>query len=109
LGGIYVPAKTPVAKHVPLRTCIGCGTERAKRDMWRIVHTPEGKVCLDGVKGKMNGRGAYVCPQVSCLESLLKKKALNRAFKSPVEATDLETLKTEFVTRLTQLTATLSS
>lgn len=90
----------PKVPHVPLRTCIGCQTERPKKELLRIVKTPEGALQLDGPKGKLNGRGAYVCPQVGCFEQLLKRKALQHAFKCALKAEDLEHVKQDFVSRL---------
>jgi len=72
-------------KHVPQRTCIVCRTVRPRRDLVRVVRTPEGVVMLDEV-GKRNGRGAYLCRQRSCLEAALKQRHLERALKAPLTA-----------------------
>jgi hypothetical protein len=52
-------------RHVPLRTCVSCGTKTAKRDLLRIVAGPEGGAKLDS-SGKANGRGAYLCQDSDC-------------------------------------------
>jgi predicted RNA-binding protein YlxR (DUF448 family) len=72
-------------KHVPQRTCVVCRTVRPRRDLVRIVRTPEGAVVLDEV-GKRNGRGAYLCRQRSCLEAALKQRRLEQALKASLTA-----------------------
>lgn len=57
-------------KHVPLRTCIACRAVRAKRELIRVVRTPEGHICIDST-GKMNGRGAYLCRNRRCWQSAI--------------------------------------
>ena len=64
-------------KKIPQRQCMGCRERKAKRELIRVVRTPEGTVNLD-FGGKMNGRGAYICPQMECLKKALKSKALDR-------------------------------
>jgi predicted RNA-binding protein YlxR (DUF448 family) len=61
-----------------MRTCLGCQAVRPKREMIRIVRTPDGRVELDST-GKKAGRGAYVCPTKECLGQLIKKKRLGKA------------------------------
>lgn len=79
-------------KHVPLRKCIGCQTMKAKRDLIRIVATPDGAIRIDPT-GKAAGRGAYLCPTVACFEQALKRKALERALKRPVPAEIWDSVK----------------
>jgi len=67
-------------KKIPQRQCMGCRERKPKRDMIRIVRTPEGVVTLD-FGGKMNGRGAYICPQMECLKKVQKSKALERSLE----------------------------
>ena len=64
---------------------MGCRERKAKRDLIRVVRTPEGDVCLD-FGGKRNGRGAYLCPDPACPAKAQKKKALERSFEQPVPA-----------------------
>lgn len=67
-------------KHVPQRTCIGCRQAKAKRDLIRLVHTPEGRLVID-MTGKLNGRGAYLCRQRSCWEQAVKGNQVSQALK----------------------------
>jgi len=67
-------------KKIPQRQCMGCRKRKAKRELIRVVRTPEGSVNLD-FGGKMNGRGAYICPQMDCLKKALKSKALDRSLE----------------------------
>jgi len=68
---------------IPMRQCVGCREMKAKKELIRVVRSPEGAVNLD-FKGKMPGRGAYVCPSQSCLTRARKAKALERAFGIPL-------------------------
>lgn len=72
-------------KHVPLRTCISCRKQAAKRDMLRVVRTPEGAVEFDP-RGKRSGRGAYVCRNAKCMDTALRAGILGRALKCQVTA-----------------------
>ena len=71
------------ARKVPMRTCIACREEKPKRDMLRIVRSPEGVISLD-FSGKASGRGAYICMQAECVHKLARKKLLNKTFSAPV-------------------------
>ena len=71
------------AKKVPVRMCAGCGGRFNKRDLVRVVRTPQGDVQLD-LTGKMAGRGAYVCHDVECLKKARKSRALERAFSTAI-------------------------
>lgn len=73
----------PRARKVPQRTCVACRTIRAKRDLVRIVRTPEGQVVVDAT-GKKNGRGAYLCRQRPCWTLGLQRGAIERALKQAV-------------------------
>lgn len=64
-------------RKLPQRTCLGCQAVRPKREMVRIVRTPQGAVEIDPT-GKKSGRGAYVCPKLECLELLKKGKRLEK-------------------------------
>lgn len=68
----------PQPKKIPMRQCIGCRTQRPKKELIRVVRSPEGEISLD-FKGKANGRGAYLCPDPACLKKAVKAKALSRA------------------------------
>jgi uncharacterized protein len=81
-------------KHVPLRTCIACHQERAKRDLIRIVHTPEGQIEIDP-KGKRSGRGAYLCYDRACWDVALKQSSLGRALKCEVSPEQVAELRSQ--------------
>ena len=67
-------------KKIPQRQCMGCRERKAKREMIRVVRSPEGNVSLD-FGGKMNGRGAYICPDPECLKKAIRSKALDRSLE----------------------------
>lgn len=67
-------------RRLPERTCLGCQTVKPKREMIRIVRTPEGNLVIDET-GKKSGRGAYVCPDPNCVELLRKGKRLEKALE----------------------------
>ena len=81
-------------RKIPQRTCIGCRTVRPKRDLVRIVRTPEGEVLLDST-GKRSGRGAYVCPDESCVEQAFRKKQLERALEVTITPEVIDRLRDE--------------
>lgn len=68
-------------KKIPMRQCVGCREMKEKRSLIRVVKSPDGVVSLD-FKGKLPGRGAYVCPDPECLKRARKSRALERAFSS---------------------------
>lgn len=76
-------AQPAVLKKQRPRTCVGCGEESPKRALLRVIRTPEGEVRYDPT-GKANGRGAYLCAEVSCIEAAKKKRALTKALKTDV-------------------------
>ena len=67
-------------RKIPQRQCVGCRTMYDKRDLLRVVKTPEGEIALD-TTGKKSGRGAYVCRSTECLKKAQKSKALERALE----------------------------
>ena len=67
-------------KKIPQRQCMGCRERREKRQLIRVVRTPQGNVTLD-FSGKLNGRGAYICPNPDCLKKALRSKALDRSLE----------------------------
>jgi uncharacterized protein len=72
-------------RHIPQRSCVACRTVQDKKELIRLVRTPEGEVVLDPT-GKLSGRGAYLCPRIDCLRVAQKRKSLDRAFKATVPA-----------------------
>ena len=81
-------------KKVPLRQCVGCREMKDKRELIRVVHAPDGTISLD-FKGKMKGRGAYVCKCKECLEKAIKSKGLERAFKEAIPTSVYDSLLKE--------------
>ena len=65
-------------KKVPMRQCVGCRELRNKKDLMRILKTPDNNVIFDDT-GRMNGRGAYICPSVKCLKKARRTKAIERS------------------------------
>ena len=70
-------------KKIPQRQCMGCRERKAKRELIRVVRGTDGTVSLD-FGGKLNGRGAYVCPNVQCLQKAQKAKSLERSLEVPI-------------------------
>jgi len=85
-------------KHVPQRTCIACRQVQAKRELIRVVRTPEGELVIDQ-KGKRNGRGAYLCARRSCWERALKGDQLGKALKMEIGQAEKKRLRA-FLTTL---------
>ncbi|WP_276691726.1 MULTISPECIES: RNase P modulator RnpM [Acidaminococcus] len=81
-------------KKIPQRTCIGCGEIHNKKEMVRIVRSPEGDVSLDR-SGKKPGRGAYVCPNPACIEKAFQSKSLEKALQVKVSPETKEALLAE--------------
>ncbi len=81
-------------KKIPLRKCTGCCEMKPKRELVRIVRSPEGEVALD-TTGRMNGRGAYVCPDLACLQKARKGKRLEKAFECSIPEEIYDRLETE--------------
>ena len=81
-------------KKIPQRQCMGCRERKNKRDMIRVVRTTEGTVSLD-FSGKLNGRGAYVCPDPECLKKALKSKALDRSLEVTIPEEVIDRLQKE--------------
>lgn len=79
---------------MPVRMCVGCQEMKNKKEMIRVIKTPEGKFMLDAT-GKKNGRGAYVCPSEECLQLARKNKGLERSFKQAIPAEVYESLEKE--------------
>lgn len=78
----------------PLRKCTGCGEMRNKKEMFRVLKTPEDEIVLDAT-GRKNGRGAYLCPSADCLTRAVKSKGLERSLKVPIPKEVYEQLKKE--------------
>ena len=79
-------------RHVPQRTCIACRSVRPKRELIRIVRTPEGEVVVDE-RGKRSGRGAYLCPNQACWDRALSRRALDHALKTTLDPETVAALR----------------
>ncbi|MDE3230795.1 MAG: YlxR family protein [Chloroflexota bacterium] len=82
----------PRQKHIPQRTCIACRETRPKRELIRVVRTPEGHIELDPTS-KKSGRGAYVCARRSCWDIALKKGKLEHEFEMKLSEEDRAALE----------------
>lgn len=74
-----------------MRMCVGCREMKEKKELIRVVRSPEGEVSLDPV-GKKSGRGAYVCANADCLKRAIKQKQLERQLDVTLPAETLEAL-----------------
>ena len=70
-------------KKIPMRMCAACRTKKPKKELVRVVRTPEGEVLVDDT-GRKNGRGVYLCRDNACLKKALKSHALERALEHEV-------------------------
>lgn len=70
-----------IKKKVPMRKCLGCNEMKPKKDMIRVVRSPEGNISMD-LRGKASGRGCYVCPNIECLNSAIKNKRIEQALET---------------------------
>ena len=70
-------------KKIPQRQCMGCRERKAKRELIRVVRRTDGNVSVD-FSGKVNGRGAYICPDPECLRKAQKAKSLERSLETPI-------------------------
>ena len=81
-------------KKIPMRQCLGCREMKPKRELIRVVRSPEGTISLD-FRGKASGRGAYVCRSAACLKKAIRARALERAFSVQIPAEIYERLERE--------------
>ena len=81
-------------RKLPLRKCTGCQELKDKREMIRVVKDSSGNINLD-FTGKVQGRGAYVCPALECLERAEKARGLERSFKMGISKEIYESLRNE--------------
>ena len=83
-------------KNIPNRTCIGCNEIKPKKELIRIVKNKEGNIFVDKT-GKANGRGAYLCDNIECLEKAIKTKRLERTFETAIDSKIYEDLRGEML------------
>ena len=81
-------------KKIPQRQCMGCRERKAKRELIRVVREPDGNVSLD-FSGKLNGRGAYICPVPECLKKARKARSLERSLEVEIPETVYDRLERE--------------
>lgn len=79
-------------KKIPLRMCVGCREMKPKKELLRVVRSPEDEISID-FTGKKSGRGAYICPEDACLQRAAKQKQLDRALERPVSPEVIEQLR----------------
>ena len=72
-------------KKIPLRRCAGCNEQKSKKEFVRVVRTPEGEIMLD-FKGKMNGRGAYICKNKDCLKKARQKGRIEQSLECSISS-----------------------
>jgi len=77
-----------------MRQCVGCREMKSKKEMMRVIKTPEGEILLDAT-GKKNGRGAYLCFSGECMKKAIKSKGLERSFKQSIPEEVYERLEKE--------------
>jgi predicted RNA-binding protein YlxR (DUF448 family) len=82
------------SKKVPMRQCVGCAEMKSKKELLRIIKTPEEEVVLDAT-GRKNGRGAYICASMECLKKAQKSKGLERSLKTAIPADIYQNLEEE--------------
>lgn len=79
-------------KRQPQRTCMGCNEKKDKKDFIRIVKNKDNEINIDRT-GKMEGRGAYICDNINCLEKVIKSKRLERVFDMKISEEIYENLR----------------
>jgi len=78
-------------RKIPQRMCLGCQESHPKKELIRIVRSPEGEYSVD-TTGKKAGRGAYICPKQECFEAARKSRGLERSFKNAIDPAVYEAL-----------------
>ena len=81
-------------KKIPMRKCVGCQEMKSKKDLVRVLKTPEDELIIDRT-GRKNGRGAYLCCSMECFEKAVKNKGLERSLKMSIPADVYDGLKKE--------------
>ena len=82
-----------VQKKIPMRQCMGCREMKPKKELIRVVRSPEGSVSLD-FKGKAPGRGAYICPKSECLKKARKSGSIGRVLEVEIPAEIYDEMET---------------
>ena len=70
-------------RKIPTRQCLGCNEHKPKKELLRVLRTPEGEITLD-FTGKKSGRGAYICYDVKCLKKARKSKRIDKSLDTEI-------------------------
>lgn len=87
--------KTVGVRKIPMRKCTGCGEMKNKKEMIRVIKTPQEEIMLD-TTGKKNGRGAYICNSIDCLNKAIRQKGLERSLKIEIPKNIYDSLLMQF-------------
>ena len=90
-----------MARKIPMRRCVATGEQLPKKELLRVVRTPEGTLAVD-VTGKANGRGCYVCKKSECAEKAANPKLLKHHLNVAVEQETADELKAQILEYITQ-------
>lgn len=82
------------SKKIPMRMCLGCGENKPKRELVRVVKSPEGEISLD-LTGKKSGRGAYICRNAECLIKARKSRRFEKSFSCRIDDSVYEVMENE--------------
>ena len=85
-------------KKIPMRQCMGCRERKPKKELVRVVRSPEGSVSMD-LKGKAPGRGMYICHNPDCLKKAIRSRAISRSLEVEVPDTLVQALTAELEAR----------
>lgn len=83
-------------KKIPLRRCLGCYESKPKMELCRVVRKTDGEICIDKT-GKINGRGAYICHNIECLEKAIKGRKLEKEFDTTISNEIYDCLRRELL------------
>ncbi len=83
-------------RKIPMRMCVGCREMKPKKELTRIVRTPEGEIIIDAT-GKKSGRGAYVCNDIQCIKESINEKNLSKALDFNVTKEMVQRLQEELL------------
>lgn len=81
-------------KKIPMRMCLGCNEMKPKKELIRVVKTPEDEICLDLI-GKKNGRGAYICKSLECFNNARKNRRFEKSFSCRIDESVYEVMENE--------------
>jgi len=79
-------------KRIPMRKCLGCNEMKPKKELIRLVRKPDGIISID-LKGKVSGRGCYICPNLECFDNAIKGRQFERALETKVDEEVIALLK----------------